>query len=313
MDYKDYYKALAISKNATAGEIKKAYRKLAIQYHPDKNPGNKSAEEKFKEINEANEVLSDTEKRKKYDELGENWNKHTKSRNAADGFDWSRWQTHDGHGSKGSNSNSDFHEGDASHADFSDFFESVFGGRAQNGRKANRPLRGEDYQAETIISLEEAYLGTSRKLQVNGSVFEFKIKPGVKDGQSLRMKGKGGKGINGAADGDILIVIHIPEHPYFKLKGVDLFAENKVDLFTLLLGGSTLVKTLKGSMKVDIPAETENGKTLRLKGLGMPVFGKVNEFGDLYLKVTAQLPIKLSEKEITLLRQIESNRKTATL
>jgi curved DNA-binding protein len=312
MEYKDYYKVLGISKTATAAEIKKAYRKLAVQYHPDKNPGNKTAEEKFKEINEANEVLSDSEKRKKYDELGENWNKHTKSRNAADGFDWSRWQTHDGNRGKANYGSSDFYDGDASHADFSDFFESIFGGRAQNGRKVNRPIRGEDYQ-ETLISLEEAYLGTSRKLQVNGSVFEFKIKPGVKDGQTLRMKGKGGKGINGATDGDILIVIHIPEHPYFKLKGIDLNAEVKVDLFTLLLGGSTLVKTLKGSMKVDIPAETENGKTLRLKGLGMPVFGKVNEFGDLYLKVTAQLPTKLSEKEIALLRQIESIRKTASL
>ncbi len=309
MEYKDYYKILGVAKNASPAEIKKAFRKLAVKFHPDKNPSNKAAEEKFKEANEANEVLSDPEKRKKYDELGENWNKQAQGRNGKEGFDWSKWQTHGDSNSYGFSGNQDFQDGNASQTDFSDFFESVFGGRAYGSRSGNRPVKGEDYSAESTLSLEEAYLGTTRQLHVNSSVFEIKIKPGVRDGQTLRMKGKGGKGRNGAADGDILITIHITEHPHFKIKDSDLYAETFVSVYTLLLGGKAIVRTLKGSMKIDIPKETENGKTLRLKGLGMPLFGKPTEFGNLYLKVNALLPKNLSEKEIALLKELEEVRK----
>jgi curved DNA-binding protein len=302
-------KFLGVPKNATSDVIKKAFRKLAVKYHPDKNPNDKAAEEKFKEANEANEVLSDSEKRKKYDELGDNLNNHSQSRNGADGFDWSKWQTHADSGSSGNYRNQNFDDSQATNADFSDFFESIFGGRARNRTNSQRPIKGEDYSAESTITLEEAYLGTTRQLQVNGSVFEFKIKPGVQDGQTLRMKSKGGKGRNGGTDGDILITIHIPEHPHFKIKNADLFADAPVDLYTLLLGGKAIVRTLKGVMRIDIPKETENGKTLRLKGLGMPTLGKPSEFGNLYLTVHANLPKSLSEKEILLLKQLEAERK----
>ncbi len=307
MEYKDYYKILGVAKTASSDEIKKAFRKLAVKYHPDKNPGDTASEEKFKEANEANEVLSDVEKRKKYDELGENWKQHGQSKSGGAGYDWSKWQQA-GQDSNGFYSSNNYSEGEARQADFSDFFESFFGGRAQAGKSSSSAQKGEDYSAESNISLEEAYLGTTRQLHVNDSVFEIKIKPGVSDGQSLRMKGKGGKGRNGAVNGDIFIKIHIPEHPHFKLKGNDLHAETAVDLYTLLLGGQAIVRTLKGSMKISIPKETENGKVLRLKGLGMPIFGKTGEFGDLYLKVTALLPKNSSEKEIALLKQIHALR-----
>lgn len=309
MEYKDYYKILGVPKDASPDAIKKAFRKLAVKYHPDKNPNNKIAEEKFKEANEANEVLSDSEKRKKYDELGEYLKNHHQSRNGAEGFDWSKWQTHSDSGTGGYYRNQQFDDSHATHSDFSDFFESIFGGRARTKSYAQRPVKGEDFSAESTLTLEEAYTGTIRQLHVNGSVFEIKIKPGVQDGQTLRMKGKGGKGRNGAPDGDILITIHIPEHPHFKLKKADLYAEAPVDMYTLLLGGKAIVRTLKGIMRIDIPKETENGKTLRLKGLGMPIFGKSNEFGNLYLTVHANLPKGLSEKEISLIKQLEAERK----
>ena len=305
MEYKDYYNVLGISKGANGDEIKKAYRKLAIKYHPDKNQGNPTAEEKFKEINEANEVLSDPEKRKKYDALGENWNKHKESRNTSDGFDWGKWQDNEDFGER-TYSHTGFSDGNHERANFSDFFESIFGAHSFNQQNGNRQVKGEDYSAETNLSLEEAYLGTTRQLHVNGSRFDIKIKPGVRDGQLLRMKGKGGKGRNGATDGDILIRIHVAEHPHFKVKENDLYAETNVNYLTMVLGGKAVVKTLKGSMNVEIPKLTENGKVLRLKGLGMPIFGKQNLTGDLYLKVLAKLPKQPSEKELSLLMQLEA-------
>jgi curved DNA-binding protein len=292
MDFKDYYKILGVSKTATADEIKKAYRKLAIKYHPDKNPDDKSAEEKFKEINEANEVLTDPEKRKKYDELGENWKnyQHTNQyRNTEN---------------SSNNKRSQFSAGE-----FSDFFENIFGQSfAGSERNNSRAFKGQDFTAEMEISLEESYQGSERRLELSDQTLQLRTKPGIKDKQVFRLKGKGGKGINGGPDGDLYITVHVSEHSHYKRKEDDLYCDIPVDLYASLLGGEVLIKTLKGPIKITIQKETQNGKVLRLKGMGMPKYGKVNEFGDLYAKVNVQLPKHLSDKEIDLFKQLSTIR-----
>jgi curved DNA-binding protein len=308
MEYKDYYKVLGVDKHATADVIKKAYRKLAVKYHPDKNPGNKVAEEKFKELSEANDVLSDPEKRKKYDELGENWKQYQNQGSGGGEFDWSKWRG--GEAPRGQRYQStDFGQG--GQEDFSDFFESIFGqgrGGSSSRRQGRRPAAGEDYSAEAEVSLEEAFEGAKRQLNVNDSLLDFTIPPGVKEGQTLRLKGKGGKGQGGGPDGNILIRMHVIEHPIFRVEGDNLHCEGPVDLYTAVLGGKALVRTLKGAIRIDIPAEAENGKVLRLKGMGMPVFGKKNEAGDLYLKIKVILPQHLSETEKELFRKLAAER-----
>jgi curved DNA-binding protein len=307
MDFKDYYKILGVEKTATTEEIKKVYRKLAIKYHPDKNPGNKAAEEKFKEINEANEVLSDPEKRKKYDELSTNWNSYQQkgAGRKAEDFDWSRWSNQQGGQGFGTHRGEDIFGGEG---DFSSFFESIFGGSGPQSR-GRGPRKGSDYNTETDISLEEAYTGTSRRIELNDEVLDIKFKPGVKDGQVLRLRGKGGAGTNGGTRGDIYITVHIPEHPHYKRKENDLYCNAPVELYTAVLGGSQIIRTLKGNMRINIPKETENGKKLRLKGLGMPVFGKTGEYGDLYATIKIILPKNLSEEEIELFKKLEALKK----
>jgi curved DNA-binding protein len=301
MDYKDYYKILGVPKSATTEEIKKAFRKLAVKYHPDKNAGNKESEEKFKEISEANEVLSDPEKRKKYDTLGENWKQYQQQGSQQqEGFDWARYQNTGGQQRSYSYSSEDFGQGE----NFSDFFESIFGGRYGGSQSSQK---GNDYRAEAEISLEEAYTGTFRVMEVNGEKLQMKFKPGINDGQELRIKGKGAPGINKGARGDIYITIHIPPHPHFERKGNDLYCETPVDLYTLMLGGKATIRTLKGTIKIDIPKETDNGKTLRLKGMGMPIFGKEDVFGDLYAKTKVVLPKNLTKEEINLFEQLKNN------
>jgi curved DNA-binding protein len=300
MDYKDYYKILGIPKSASADEVKKAFRKLAVKYHPDKNK-NKAAEEKFKEANEANEVLSDPEKRKKYDELGENWQNYQQRGNQnPGGFDWSKYQNAQG-GRRTYNSGNDTF-GDE--GDFSSFFESIFGGSGRSGGRTRAAQKGEDYQTESEITLEEAYTGTHRQLDVHDEKLQMTYKPGVKEGQVLRLKAKGGHGHNGGPRGDIYITIHVSRHAQYERKGDDLYCDAPVDLYTAILGGKPTIHTLKGAIKIDIPKETDNGKVLRLKNLGMPKFGKTDEFGDLYVKVVVVLPKNLSEKEIALFKEL---------
>ena len=310
MDFKDYYKILGVSKTATADEIKKAYRKLAVKYHPDKNPNDKAAEEKFKEINEANEVLGNPEKRKKYDELGENWKHYQQAgQGGAQGqdFDWSKW-TNKGQGSQSHyTSGEQFNEGN-----FSDFFDSIFGSRFAGGKKEQqRAYGGQDYTAETQISLEEAYSGTARQFELDNQKLRVNLKPGIKDGQALRLKGKGSKGVNGDQAGDLYLTIHVAEHPHFKRKENDLYCDINIDLYTAILGGQTLIRTLRNPTKLTITKEIENGKVLRLKGMGMPKYGLENEFGDLYAKVNVQLPKNLSQKEIELFNELSNVKKTS--
>jgi curved DNA-binding protein len=316
MEYKDYYKILGVNKNASTDEIKKAYRKLAVKYHPDKNPNNKQAEEKFKEINEANEVLGDPDKRKKYDTLGENYKSYERTGANPNDFDWSQFtqQQQRRGGSRQYETETEFDFGGSG---FSDFFEQIFGGgfgrSTQNQRSGGgRPSRGADYRLDIDLTLEEAYTGTVRQFETDGEKLQIKLKPGTYDGQQLRIKGKGGKARAGNNNrGDILAFIRIVPHPHFVRKGNDLHCDIPVELYTAILGGKATIRTLKGLMKVDIAKESDNGSVLRLKGLGMPIYDKPGSFGDLYAKVKIIMPKNLSAKEIELFKQLAAGRTKA--
>lgn len=314
MDYKDYYKILGVEKTATQDEIKKAFRKLAVKYHPDKNAGNKEAEEKFKEINEANEVLSDAAKRKKYDELGENWKYYQQSGGQSQDFDWSRYANQGGGGQR-YYTNQDFGGFDfGGGGGFSDFFETMFGGGgfsqgggARRGRRGAQ--RGEDMRASLSITLEEAYHGVEKTFTIDGQSIKLKIKPGIADGQLLKLGGKGYAGSGGGAHGDLLLSIVVEKDKRYERKGADLYTDLPVDIITAELGGKAEVKTFKGTIKVNIAKESDNGKTLRLPGMGMPVYGKENTFGDMYVKIQLHILKDLSEKEIKLFNQLAALRK----
>lgn len=299
MDYKDYYKILDVTNTATADEIKKAYRKMAIKYHPDKNPNNKSAEDKFKEINEANEVLSDPEKRKKYDELGRDWNQRENT-----GEHQQRNQS--GSRARQYSSGEQF---DDSH--FSDFFENIFGRQSESSRQG-QPVSysGQNFNAQIRLSLYEAYSGTSRKLTLEDEQLQLKIKPGIKDGQVLKLKGKGGKGVNGGTAGDLYITVNVAEESGYKRKEDDLYCTINIDLYTAILGGQSLVKTLFKEIKVNISKETENGKVIRLKGMGMPIYNKEHEFGDLYATINVTMPNNLTSEETSLFQQLSTIKNT---
>ena len=317
MNYKDYYKDLGIAKTATSAEIKKAYRKLANKYHPDKTKGDKIAEEKFKEINEANEVLSDPVKRKKYDQFGADWKQYEAAGAQPGGFDWSKYASDRGGQTRHTNGGQAHTR---SQEDFSamfneegagDLFEMLFGQRSGGQRRGRRTVvvKGEDLATETTLSLEEAYHGTTRLIQLNGQTIKVTIKPGVADQQMLRIAGKGEGGSNGGPNGDLYITIKVVAHPEFQRKGNDLYCDRPVDLYTAILGGKARIKTLKDTVNVDIPKETPNGKMLRLLGLGMPVYGTKNEFGNLYITIVIQLPDHLGEQEIELFRKLSELRK----
>jgi len=314
LDFKDYYKVLGIEKTATADDIKKAYRKLARKYHPDVNPNNKEAEQKFKEINEANEVLSDPEKRKKYDALGADWRnyeQHGGGRgNSGGGFDWSKYAQ----GNRG-NTRYEYTEdpGDIfGNGGFSDFFENIFGGagpssgrRRQAGRQPNYATKGQDYESEMDISLYEAYHGTERILTLDGQKLRIKVKPGIADGQNLRLAGKGGAGMNGGPSGDIFIKVHIAPDAENRRQGDDLYRDIHIPVYTAVLGGENQAATFGGDIKFKIPAGAQNGTTLRVKGKGFPVYGKAALFGDLYLKIIVDIPKNLSPKEKELWKELE--------
>jgi len=315
MDYKDYYKILGVSKGASQEDIKKAYRKLAVKYHPDKNKDDKQAEERFKELGEAYEVLKDPEKRRKYDHLGANWKQYE---NAGTGdFDFS------GFGGRSSGKRKYYYGDDLGdlfggrESGFSDFFNAFFGdftGERMSGftdfGSRRRPGKGTDYQAKIEISLAEAYSGTTRILNVNGQKLRTTIKPGAYEGQELRIKGKGGKGINGGAPGDILIRITIRPDNNYEINGHDLLLKTDIDLYTAVLGGKIEVNTLAGRISLNVPAGSQSGCKLRLKGKGMPVYGKTGMAGDLYIRLNVVIPRHLTEEELKLFTRLkEINRK----
>ena len=293
MDYKDYYKVLGVDKKASQDEIKKAYRTLAVKYHPDKNPGNKEAEEKFKLANEANEVLSNPDKRKKYDELGENWQQYEKGGNQQGANPFG-----------GASGGQQYYEGDPS--DFSDFFEQFFAGRTGGAGRSQQNRKGGDYETEMEITLEEAYQGTSRIIQVENEKLKITTKPGAYTDQLLRITGKGANGNTTGNRGDLFVRIKINQQPQFTRKGNDLYNTFNIDLYTAVLGGEIVVNTLSGQVKVKIAEGAQNDKTIRLKGKGMPVYKKANLFGDLYIQLHVQIPEKLTDKQKELFEQLKS-------
>ena len=308
MEFKDYYKILGVEKNATRDEIKKAYRKLAMKYHPDHNQGNKEAEEKFKQITEANEVLIDPEKRKKYDTLGSNWKQY---QSGGQGFD--SFYSNFGGGGRGSQYkfSGDFEDIFGNVSGFSDFFESFFGGGRAHPGGAARPQnrKGQDYEAALYIPLIEAYNGITKELAIAGKKVRINLEAGTKDGKRLRLKGLGGEGQNGGERGDLFLTINIEKDPYFELDGDNLYYDLYLDLYTAVLGGKMFVRTLNGkTVNVTIPAGTESGKTLRLKGLGYPLSKNKDSFGDLLVRIRIELPTNLSSEEKKLFNKLASLR-----
>ena len=308
MTYKDYYKIMGVGKTATQDEIKKAYRKLANKYHPDKTKGDKAAEEKFKDINEANGILSDPAKRKKYDQFGEDWKHYEEAGQQPGGFDWSKYTG--GRGAQEHTMSQEEFSAMFGEEGLGNIFDTIFGqqGGRRGGRKS-RASKGEDFEAETTLTLEEAYQGTERLLKIHDQTIKITMKPGIADGQVLRVAGKGGRGSNGGSNGDLYITIRIAPHTEVQRRGNDLYSDRPVDLYTAVLGGKARIKTIKNTVNVDIPKETPNGKVLRLLGLGMPVYGTKNEFGNMYVTIVIQLPDHLNEQEIELFRKLSALRK----
>lgn len=291
MKFIDYYKTLGVQKGATEKEIKKAYRKLARKYHPDLNPNNKEAETKFKEINEANEVLSDTENRKKYDKYGENW-KH------AEEFEKQKQNQRSRSSSQSQSSNQDF----------SDYFESMFGGQSRN----RQIFKGQDFNTEFNLGLKDAFTSQKHEFEVNGKKIRLTIPAGIENGQTIKIKGKGGNGVNGGPQGDLYIKFIITNHTQFKREGNNLYATVELDLYTAILGGEVTVDTFNGKVKLNVKPETKNETKVKLKGKGFPVYKKENLFGDLIITYKIITPTNLTDEERTLfneLKEIRSNGK----
>ncbi|WP_178985553.1 DnaJ C-terminal domain-containing protein [Winogradskyella helgolandensis] len=315
MNYKDYYKILGVSKDASEKEIKKAYRKLAAKHHPDKNPDDKASEEKFKEINEANEVLSDKEKREKYDTLGSNWEAYQNT-----GDDWrdyanqanQRQSRANGYSYQGDPS-SFYGQGAQSGEDFSSFFETFFGAGGRNTRGQRSAHSGGDTQAEMPITLLEAYEGSKRTFEIHNETLRISIKKGAYDGQQLKIKGKGQKGVQAGNRGDLYIILKVQQDPRFQRNGDNLLYSASVDLYTAILGGKIEVPTLTGTVKVTVPKGSETGKTLRLKGKGMPKYNKPTTHGDLLVKLTVNLPKALTKEEEELFKKLQGLRTPQTV
>lgn len=305
MEYKDYYKILGVDKKASSDQIKKAFRKLAMKYHPDKTKGDKSAEEKFKSINEANEVLSDPEKRKKYDELGSNWQNYEQAAGNNAGYGGTRYSN------QGQSANFEDVFGDSGYSDFFDmFFGGNFGGerKTRRGGRGSVSTMGQDMQAMIEVTLRESYSGTSKVFSYNNQSIKLNIKPGISEGQVLKLPGKGGAGIRGGQAGDLLITIKILPDAVFERKGDDLYAKLYVPLYDAILGGKVEFESLKGKVKIDVSKDCSNDKIFRLPKLGMPVYGKSGEFGDLYLTVKIVLPKNLTAKERELFLELKKLR-----
>lgn len=299
MAFIDYYKVLGLNKSATAADIKKAYRKLARKHHPDVNPNDKTAEQKFKEINEANEVLGDPEKRKKYDKYGKDW-QHGEAYEQAQRQQQSQRQ-YQQQGAGG------FGGGNFSEGDFSDFFESMFGGGgASRGRGRSAGFRGQDFNAELQLDLRDVYETHKRVLTVNGKNIRLTIPAGVENGQVIKITGKGGPGANGGPNGDLLIQFNISNSTKFKRDGSDLYTTETIDLYTAILGGEITVDTFDGRVKLKIKPETQNGTKVKLKGKGFPVYKKEGRFGDFYITYDIQMPTKLSSKEKELFNELKN-------
>ncbi|HAH56910.1 MAG TPA: molecular chaperone DnaJ [Bacteroidales bacterium] len=302
MEFIDYYKVLGVDKNATEKEIKSAYRKLARKLHPDLNPNDKEAKARFQQINEANEVLSDPEKRAKYDKYGKDW-QHGEEYEKAKQY---QQQSYGGGGRRQTFTSADFGAGDFGGSDFSDFFASMFGSAGGGaGRGSQVKFRGEDYNAELQLNLTDAFTTHKQTLTVNGKKIRITIPAGIEHGQTIKIPGHGGQGINGGPNGDLYITFSIASHPGIKRQGNNLYINAKIDLYTAVLGGSVTLDTLSGKVKLNIKPGTQNGSTVKLKGKGFPVYKKEGQFGDLFVTWDVKLPEKISEKEKALFTELK--------
>lgn len=304
MAFIDYYQVLGLTKGASDEDIKKAYRKLARKYHPDLNPNDKEATRNFQQVNEANEVLSDPEKRKKYDQYGEHW-EH------ADQFEEARRAQQAGRPSGGNRTDGDFSGSDRSGSaegfngdNFSDFFQSMFGDMGGSRRQGQARFKGQDYHADLRLSLRDAAETHKQTLTVNGQNIRITIPAGVAHEQVIRLKGYGGQGVNGGPNGDLYITFQIDEDPVFRRAGNDLYATMDLDLYKAILGGEVLLETLSGKVKVTVRPETQNGTKVRLKGKGFPVYKKEGEAGDLIITWSVRLPVDLTDEQKALFQQL---------
>lgn len=296
MDYIDYYRILGIERTATQADIKRAYRKLARKYHPDLHPDDPSAKAKFQQLNEANEVLSDPEKRRRYDEYGQHWQQaeemEAQRRNAQAG----------GYGPFGTGAAYDFGEFAQGTGGFSSFFEQLFGSQ---GRRRQQGVRGQDFEAELQLTLKEAATTHQRILQVFDRKLRITIPAGIADGQRIKLSGKGGKGLEGAPDGDLYLTLHIAPDPHFERVGDDLYTTIHTDLYTALLGGDTTVDTLQGQVKLKVKPLTQNLTRVRLRGKGFPLYKQEGKAGDLIVTYQVVLPQTLTTHQQELLRQMQ--------
>jgi curved DNA-binding protein len=298
MDYKDYYQILGVSRSASADEIRSAYRKLALKYHPDRNPGNKQAEDKFKEMNEAYQVLSDPQKRSRYDQLGSAYSNYQRGGGQPGGFDWGQWYTSGGSNASGQQVNFDDLFGGAGGGGFSDFFSAIFGGMGGGVDTNVRTRRAPAYEQPVSISLQEAYEGATRLFETGGRRIQVKIPAGAKTGTKVRVAG-------GAPDGsDLFLKVQVQDDPRFERDGADLYAPVNVDIYTAVLGGEVEVPTMNGRVKLTIPAGTQQDQKIRLTGRGMPQLKNHQEKGDLFVKVKVQVPKNLTAEQKTLLQKI---------
>lgn len=297
MAFVDYYQILGISKNATEKEVKNAYRKQARKFHPDVNPNDKDAQKKFQEINEANEVLSDPAKRKKYDQYGKDW-KHADQYEAAG---------QRGPGAGRSQGGQQTYSGNFGESDFSDFFSSMFGGSGRQSRQSS--FKGQDFNAELRLSLRDVYTTQKQTITVNGKNIRLTIPAGIENGQTIKIKGHGAAGINGGPGGDLFITFSIANDPEFKRVGNDLFKNTEIDLYTAILGGEIHIDTLSGKVKLQVKPGTENGTKVKLKGKGFPVYKNESQFGDLFITYSVMIPKDLSDKEKELFIELSQHRK----
>lgn len=299
MAYIDYYKILGLDKGASQEDVKKAYKKLARKYHPDLNPNDPDAHRKFQEINEANEVLSDPEKRKKYDQYGENW-KH------ADQFESAGAQYGQYGGGFGNNgSGGSYWSSSGDDGEFSDFFENLFGSR-RGSRSSSYGFRGQDYTAELHLNLTDAAQTHKQVITVNGKNLRITVPAGVANGQTIKLKGQGGPGVNGGPAGDLYITFNITDNTPFKREGDDLYLTVPLNLFTAVLGGEQYIDTLDGKVKLQVKPGTQNNTKVRLKGKGFPVYKQEGKFGDLFVTYSIEIPTHLSERQKELFREIQS-------
>ncbi len=287
MEFIDYYKVLGLQKNATADEIKKAYRKLAKQYHPDANPDDAGAKKKFQQINEANEVLSDPENRKKFDKYGKDW-QHSEAYEQQARQQQQYGQQFGGYENEGG---------------FSDFFSSMFGGGG--GRRSAGKQKGQDINATFQLNLTDVFKTHQQTITVNGKNIRITIPAGIENGQVIKLRGYGQASTNGGTAGDLFLTFKINNDTFFKRVGNDLQITQEIDLFTALLGGDANLTTMHGKLKLKVKPETQNGTKIRVKGKGFPVYKQDDTFGDLYVTYNVKLPTALSEREIELFTELQ--------